>query len=174
MGVRGHYEKAFEAFLRSHRVPYLAIDDRVRPVVGDVNVKCFDFIVLPLSAGPLLCEIKGKKFPSRAGSSRRRYWESWVPMGDLKGLSFWSRLFGRRFEPFVVFVYWLQSGDDPNVDAPLLATRIVLQSRLYALVAVALADFIDHGKSRSARWDAVSMSTADLTRTAKPLGLLLK
>ena len=174
MAAQSHYETAFEFFLRSRKVPYLAVNDRRRPIVGGVNVKCFDFVVLPMKGRPLLCEVKGRKFPSRAGSDRRRYWEGWVPIEDLKCLSFWSQLFGERFQALVVLMYWLQSCDDPNVDNPLLRTRTSVQGRVYSPLAIRLADFVERGKPRSPRWDVVGMSAGELTRAAEPFDRFLE
>jgi len=174
MPRRSHYEKAFETFLRAQRIPYLVINDQVRPAVGRVNIKCFDFIVLPISGRPLLCEVKGKKFPARSGPGRTRYWENWVPMADLKGLSFWSRLFGVLFRPLVVLLYWTQSCDDPKAACSLLSTHVVFEGRVYALVGVPLAGYIEHGKCRSPRWDVVGMKPDDLKRAARPFDLFLK
>ena len=41
-----HYEAAFEAYLRSRRVPYVAVDEAKRSVLSDgASIKSLDFIV---------------------------------------------------------------------------------------------------------------------------------
>ena len=42
-----HYEAAFEAFLRSRRLPYIAVDEARRSLVADGSLKSLDFIVSP-------------------------------------------------------------------------------------------------------------------------------
>jgi len=42
-----HYEAAFEAYLRNRAVPYVAVDEAKRGVLGDGgSIKSIDFIVL--------------------------------------------------------------------------------------------------------------------------------
>ncbi len=85
---RHHYERAFEAFLRQRRIPYVAVDEakkallppeaslRVRtegasadPAEGRA-IKSFDFVVYGQS-GNFLLEIKGRKVARKAGGSER-------------------------------------------------------------------------------------------------------
>jgi hypothetical protein len=81
---RHHYERAFEAFLRQRRIPYVAVDEakkallppeaslRVRtegalsPTDEGRAIKSFDFVVYGQS-GNFLLEIKGRKVARKSG-----------------------------------------------------------------------------------------------------------
>ena len=80
-----HYEVAFEAFLREEKVPYIAVDERRRALLGSGSLKNLDFIVSP-SGGDMswLIDIKGRKFPS---GRRNRYWKNWTTTDDLQSPS---------------------------------------------------------------------------------------
>jgi hypothetical protein len=59
-----HYEAAFEAYLRSRGVPYVAVDEARRTLLGGTSIKSLDFIVSPVGAQSLLVDVKGRRFPS--------------------------------------------------------------------------------------------------------------
>lgn len=85
---RHHYERAFEAFLRQRRIPYVAVDEAKKALLppeaslrvrvegaeggggdGDEGraIKSFDFVVYGQS-GNFLLEIKGRKVARKVGS----------------------------------------------------------------------------------------------------------
>lgn len=85
---RHHYELAFEEYLRSRRVPYVAVDEArkallppgavlsARSGVTDAGaiaepsaLKCFDFVVYS-DRGNLLLDVKGRKVARRVRASR--------------------------------------------------------------------------------------------------------
>ena len=74
-----HYEAAFEEYLRSRGVPYVAVDEAKRSVLSDgASIKSLDFIVSSpgLASGcPIswLVDVKGRKFPS--GDIQKQYWK---------------------------------------------------------------------------------------------------
>lgn len=68
-----HYEAAFEAYLRAQRLPYVAVDETRRALLGDGSLKSLDFIVSPAGAGDgWLIDVKGRQFPS---GRRRQYFK---------------------------------------------------------------------------------------------------
>ncbi len=89
-----HYEAAFEEFLRSRGVPYVAVDEAKRSLLSDGgSIKSLDFIVsggVDLSecqaAGKDICtnhsarsvtwlvDVKGRRFPS--GDVQKQYWKN--------------------------------------------------------------------------------------------------
>src|SRR5271167_4540601 len=70
-----HYEAAFEAFIRSLRVPCVAVDEAKRASCGDDALKNPDFLLYPRFGSNLVVEVKGKRAKNARG---RRDWENWV------------------------------------------------------------------------------------------------
>lgn len=67
-----HYEAAFEEFLRSHGVPYVAVDEARRSLLSDGrSIKSLDFIVAAPGGATWLVDVKGRRFPS--GDSTCQY-----------------------------------------------------------------------------------------------------
>src|SRR5271157_4868305 len=67
-----HYEAAFEEFLRSRGVPYVAVDEARRSVLADGgSIKSLDFIVSTPSQVTWLVDVKGRRFPS--GEEQKQY-----------------------------------------------------------------------------------------------------
>ena len=88
MAIRSnHYEAAFEAYIRSLRVPCVAVDEAKRAIMGDDGVKNPDFLLYPRFASNLVVEVKGKRGKNARG---RRDWENWVTTDDLDGLVYWQ------------------------------------------------------------------------------------
>ena len=60
-----HYEAAFEAFLRTQQVPYVAVDEAKRCLVAEGSLKSLDFIVSP-HQGPAWLDrlLRGGKDPA--------------------------------------------------------------------------------------------------------------
>jgi len=110
---RHHYEQAFETFLRSRRIPYVAVDEAKRALLpedhnlrltitdqgGQKNValKSFDFVIYgqdgvrptdPNQPANLLVEIKGRKVarrPRKAGDSEEHPRSSIPTAGQNRG-----------------------------------------------------------------------------------------
>ena len=58
-----HYEAAFEAYLRWHRLCYVGVDESRRAMLGDERVKSLDFIVYGERQARLLIDVKGRRYP---------------------------------------------------------------------------------------------------------------
>src|SRR5689334_7388886 len=81
MAIRSnHYEAAFEAYVRSLKVPCVATDEARRAIFGDAGVKNPDFLLYPRFSDNLVVEVKGKRGKNARG---RRDWENWVTIDDL-------------------------------------------------------------------------------------------
>ena len=78
-----HYEAAFEARVRSLRLPCVAVDEAKRAISGDEGLKNPDFLLYPGKGPNLVVEVKGKRGKTNLG---RRAWENWVTTDDLDGL----------------------------------------------------------------------------------------
>src|SRR5262245_33635932 len=102
---RFHYEQAFEHYLRSNRVPYVAVDEAKKALApagrGPSSLKSFDFVVYAPQRN-LLIDVKGRMFgrgrakPQAGGEAERvirssssttsrgggGHYESWVTRDD--------------------------------------------------------------------------------------------
>jgi hypothetical protein len=162
-----HYEAAFEAFLRSRGVPYVAVDEAKRSLLSSgTSIKSLDFIV---SAGEIswLVDVKGRRFPS--GDQQRQYWKNWSTADDLRSLAEWERLFGENFRGLFVFAY-----DVLGQRAPLPAEQLFEHhKKLYGFVAIPLATYLNRAHQISPKWDTLAMPAADFRHLAQPLEELL-
>lgn len=180
-----HYERAFESYLRTQRLPYVAVNEAKRALLpkdaqltitqnnSTSSIKNFDFVVYaqdtdtttPIGTRPanLLVEIKGRRLPRlrlKDGSPAKARLESWVTLDDVNALSHWQELFGDAYIPVFVFVYWC---DDVPPDG-LFTEVFEYQSRWYTLRAVTLSDYKAHMTTRSPKWRTVNLPTADFER----------
>jgi hypothetical protein len=163
-----HYESAFEAYLRTARIPYVAVDEARRSLAGDGTLKSLDFIVSPPGAVSWLVDVKGRKFPS--GDEQKQYWKNWSPRDDLYSLTRWEQLFGEGFVGLLVFAYWLTADRSPLPADELFEHR----DRRYAFLGVRLDDYAEHAREISESWDTVAMPTARFREVATPLPRLLE
>ncbi len=163
-----HYEAAFEEYLRSRCVPYVAVDEARRSLLGNgSSIKSLDFIVSSSGEPTWLVDVKGRRFPS--GDQTAQYWKNWSPREDLDSLAQWEGLFGEGFCGLFVFAY-----DILGDRAPLPAEQLFeFRGRLYGFVAVTLSEYATYARRISPSWDTVAMPTADFRRLARPIDELL-
>ncbi len=164
-----HYEAAFEAYLRMHGIPYVAVDEARRSLMaGGASLKSLDFIVSGPDGTTWLVDVKGRRFPS--GEEQKHYWKNWSTRDDLESLAQWEGLFGESFRGLFVFAYEVL-----GTRAPLPAEQLFRhRSVLYGFVAVTLADYAAHAYRISPSWDTVAMPTATFRQLARPLDELLR
>ncbi len=161
-----HYEAAFEAFLRERQVPYVAVDETRRALMGGDSLKSLDFIVSASGGSRWLVDVKGRLFPS---GEQRQYWKNWSTRDDLQSLARWEELFGGGFRGLLVFAY-----DVLGSRAPLPAEELFeFRGSLYGFVAVVLSDYVSCARPISPRWDTWAMPAADFRRLARPMATLL-
>ena len=158
-----HYEAAFEGYIRSIRVPCVAIDEAKRALVGEDGVKSPDFLLYPRGAANLVVEVKGKKAKDGRG---RRPWENWVTTDDLDGLVRWQEMFGPGFRSVLAFAYAEQP---PQFALPPGDGSYAFRGRLYRFWAVALDDYLANLRSRGPAWKAVAMARKEFRRRVRPL-----
>src|SRR3954469_24399173 len=137
-----HYEAAFEAYIRSIRIPRVAVDEAKRAFFGDEGVKNPDFLLYPRYSSNLVVEVKGKRGKNAAG---RRPWENWVTTDDLDGLARWQEMFGPGFRAILAFAY---AEPPPPFGLPPGEGAFPFRSRHYRFWAVGLDDYIAHLRSR--------------------------
>ena len=56
-----HYESAFEAYLRSKGIPYVAVDEAKKALFANAKLKSFDFVVYSKNGPNLLIDVKGRQ-----------------------------------------------------------------------------------------------------------------
>ncbi len=194
MQRRHHYEQAFEEYLRTRRVPYVAVDEakkallpdgallRVRDEAADTDtssersLKSFDLVVY----GPrehLLVEVKGRRIaprtlrgarapnPERPRGRPRARLENWATEDDIWSLGVWETLFGDGFVATLVFIYWCEE----QPPAPLFEEIFEFRGRWYAVRAVRVRDYAQAMRPRSSRWRTVHLPQSEFDRISGPL-----
>lgn len=180
---RHHYEAAFEQYLRTTRVPYVAVDEAKKallPGAADFRVvesgdgesrplalKSFDFVIYGEGLN-LLCEVKGRRIalPKRGagnGASVGRL-ENWVTSDDAESLARWEQLFGPGFEAAFIFVYWCDAQPPDGLFQEIFTHR----ERWYAIRACRLRDYTAAMKVRSPKWRTLHVPTAVFERISHP------
>ena len=156
-----HYEAAFEEYLRSRHVPYVAVDESRRSLLPDSSLKSLDFIVSTTRGVSWLVDVKGRRFPS---GRQKQYWKNWSTRDDLTSLRQWERLFGEPFGALFVFAYNIV-GDR----APLPVDRLFeYGGGLYGFVAIRMTDYALHARPISPAWDTVAMPVLNFRELAAP------
>jgi hypothetical protein len=171
-GRKQHYEAAFEDYLRAKGWPFVVVDEAKKAVFAETRLKSFDFLVYSESGPNLLVDVKGRKFPDASPGRKRgatRAWENWITRDDVEGLSRWEEVFGSGFTAAFVFAYWLQG---PPQRSPFEDVH-VFRRNCYAFVAVSLAEYVTAARPRSARWQTLTVPSAEFARRARDLGSLL-
>lgn len=155
-----HYEAAFEALLREKRVPYVAVDEAKKALFANAKLKSFDFVVYPLNKTRLLVDVKGRSCRNR---NKRTGFETWATESDVSDLLQWEQVFGEGFEAILGFVYW--------IDPPLTPDRGMFEfrDRWYLMMGVNLAEYRDHMRRRSAKWETVCLPAEDFRSLARPI-----
>src|SRR5262249_50736315 len=152
MDRSNHYEAAFEAYLQWHRLCYVAVDETRRAMLGETPVKSLDFVVYGEGGSRLLVDVKGRRFPAGPSAKPRRVWECWSTREDIDGLQRWAERFGPDYEALLVFSYLLA----PEIALPEATEDLwTWRGQRYLLRAIAVADYQQHMRVRSAKWGTV-------------------
>ena len=143
------YEAAFEAYLRSRRIPYVAVDESKRSLDERQSLKSPDFIVSPVGQPrSWLVDVKGRKFPT---GRRKQYWKNWSTADELKSLASWENLFGPHFRGMLVFAYQVVGDRAPLPPDELFEFR----GGLFGFVAIRLDHYASWSRTLSPRWGTV-------------------
>lgn len=177
MAIRSnHYDAAFEEFLRSRCVPYVAVDERRRALLQESSIKSFDFIV-EADRENLLVDVKGRLWGgtpsggnnSADGSRHRRRWENWATEDDVASLLRWEQVFGSSFEAMFVFAYAIEPGvEQPPLDEREGASLFHYNGRHYFFTAFRVQEYASYMKPRSAGWGTVTVPAADYRSLRQP------
>ena len=156
-----HYEAAFEAFLRGRGIPYVPVDEAKKALFANAKLKSFDFVVYSQNGPNLLVDVKGRQM--RSGGSNNRRFESWTTERDVEDLMQWEQVFGDGFKAVFMFIYWIE---------PPLAPQDGMfehRDRWYWLMAIDLAEYRNHMRRRSSKWETVALSAEDFRQLARPI-----
>jgi len=159
-----HYELAFEAYLRDHRIAYVAVNEQRRSLVSHGSLKNLDFIVSPSDSVSLLIDVKGRRFPSGT-----QFWRNWSTWDDLQSMARWQDKLGVGSCALLVFAYELVGTRSPVDPAQLFEFR----DRWYAFLAVRIVDYIQSAHTISTRWQTVAMPTRLFRQAAFPFDEIL-
>lgn len=167
-----YYEVAFEAYLRSRRVGYVAIDESRRAQLGESGaVKSFDFIVVGgKGSARLAVDVKGRKFPGGTVERPVCSWQNWIAAADVRDLERWAEYLGDGFRGVLAFVYHIRRGVGLPPETPDL---FVHEGRLFLIRAVDVTEYRLRMRRRSRSWDTVHLSSAGFAQVVKPFGQLL-
>jgi len=158
-----HYEAAFEGYIRSIRVPCVAVDEAKRAFFGDGGLKNPDFLLYPRMGTNLVVEVKGKRGKDARG---RRPWENWVTTDDLDGLARWQEMFGPGFRSILAFAY---AEPLPAFALPPGDGAYEFRGLAYRFWAIGLDDYVANLRSRGPAWKAVAMARVAFRRRVRPL-----
>lgn len=162
-----HYEVAFEAYLQSRGLCYVAVDETRRALFEGEPLKSVDFLVFGPEGTRLIVDIKGRRFPCGPPQRPRRVWECWSFREDVAGLVRWAELAGDGYQGLLVFAYLL----GPEVElAPQTPDLFVWRNRRYLFRAVRAEDYRKQMKQRSPRWDTVCLPREAFRSLVRPLG----
>lgn len=164
-GSFSNYERMFEALLRNRKIPYVAVDEKHRPIIGGGTIKNFDFLVYSRK-GSYAIDIKGKNFPQSMGKGRAGLrWQNWVKGDDLQGLKQWHSLMGRFCSPVIIFAYRVLLIQDIFLFHDLFN----YEGDSYGLVGVKLENYTAGAQLRSSKWNAYSVKKELFLKIARPL-----
>jgi hypothetical protein len=158
-----HYEAAFEDFLQSNQIAYVAVDEAKRAAFRDAKLKSFDFIVYSASGCNWLVDIKGRRWGSRKRQARPT-WENWVTEDDVEGLLQWQEVFGVGFRALLVFAYRVETATEP----PREVTHRFREER-YVFAGIPLDEYRLHARVRSPKWGTVNMPRQAFAERVAPI-----
>jgi len=163
-GRTNHYESALEAYLRSHSIPFVNVEEVKKALFSGTRLKSFDYVVYSKKGSNLLVDVKGRAHkPKRVGAATR--FENWATERDLADLIEWEKVFGDGFKGLLTFVYWIHN---PEKSAPQPGT-FRHRDRWYLLMGVDAAAYRSRMRRRSAKWETVALASEDFRSLARPL-----
>lgn len=158
-----HYEVAFEAYLRSRQMPYVAVDEKQRALFGQASLKSMDFIVYSQNSDNLLIDVKGRQRTSLRETGCR---ENWATRDDIDCLKQWQSLFGDQFRSLFVFAY---CGNEEELETNISwGDSFEFKNRQYNFYGIWVDDFQEKMKVRSQSWDTVSLASDDYQKLRAP------
>jgi hypothetical protein len=163
-----HYERAFENWLIDNRIDYEQVDEHKRTAFGRSDVKSFDFLLYPPDQPTIIAEVKGRRYKGTS-LAKLAGLECWVTIEDIEGLTRWRRVFGEDHQAIFVFTYKIE-----NIDVDFNGRDYFdFDSNKYLFFCVELEDYRRHMKSRSPKWQTVTLPAEKFRQCAVQLGEFL-
>lgn len=192
---RHHYERAFEEYLRSRRIPYVSVDEAKKALLPDnasfriehpagpdgsaarpsTSLKSFDFVIYG-QGGNLLIDIKGRRVASRGRAGALHDVDNASRPAPRSRLESWVTLddieslrhWQTLFGPeFQPAFVFVYWCDQQPPDA-LFQEIFEYRGRWYALRAVTLEAYVRVMKPRSVRWRTVDVPAARFEEVSQP------
>ncbi len=193
---RHHYERAFEAYLRLQRIPYVAVDEARKALLPEgatfriegceieggpasAALKSFDFVLYGDGVNQLV-DVKGRKVSRRMGGSsavREAIGKAGPAKGEASGrLESWVtmddveslRAWRSLFgEGFDSAFVFVYWCDEQPPDG-LFQEVFDYQGKWYALRAITLDAYTGAMKTRSPRWRTVDLPRREFERLSQP------
>jgi len=165
-----HYEAAFEQYLRARRIPYVAVNESRRALMGERSLKSLDFIVSPSGGScSYLVDVKGRRFPS-GSDKQKQYWKNWSTCDDLRSMAHWAQIFGPHFNGLLVFAYNVVGDRAPLPPKRLFEHR----GHLYGFVAIRLDHYVCWARSVSSKWNTMAIPAGRFRDLAEPVEYLFE
>ncbi len=170
---RHHYERAFEAYLRGRRTPFVSVNEARKTLLPEGSdlppgLKSFDYVIYGQPPS-LLVEVKGRKLPEpRSGDplrpAPRSAMQSWVTEDDITSLRVWESLFGEGFCAAFVFMYECRSQPPDGLFQEICAA----EGRWYSLRSILLDDYVRAMRPRSRKWRTVDLPASSFESLSRP------
>jgi hypothetical protein len=168
MDRSNHYEAAFEGWLQSQRLCYVAVDEARRCVLDldEAPLKSLDFIIYGPRGARLVVDVKGRRFPSGKPGRERRVWKNWTMQEDAEALGRWAQRFGPDYRGVLVFTYHIL----PQVELPEDTEDLfVWRGRRYLLRAIDAREYHRHQRLLSPGWGTVFLPSAVFRELVRPV-----
>lgn len=160
-----HYEVAFEAFLRARSIPFIAVDEAKRTLLGDGDVKSLDFIIVGPNDAKLVVDVKGRKYPGGTVAKPSMTWQNWTSLDDVEGLERWATVLGPGYRGVLAFAYQIRP---PFVLPTDTKDLFSFREHAYLMRAVEVTAYRAAMRRRSPKWGTVSLPVAAFRRSVKP------
>jgi hypothetical protein len=165
-----HYEAAFEAYLRSRQVGFIAVDEARRTMLGEVDVKSLDFIIVGPHDAKLVVDVKGRKFPGGTLEKPNKTWQNWSTLEDVDGLQRWATVLGPGFRGVLAFAYEIQ----PPFQLPINTKDLyTFREQTYLMRAVEVGAYREHMRQRSPKWGTVGLPVEAFRKIVQPFSNFL-
>lgn len=168
MAGQNKYEQAVEAWLIDNQIKFVKVDQAKRSYFARSKVKSFDFMVYCDNGKLLLVEVKGRRFKGESLAGLGGL-QNWVTLEDVSGMLKWEEVMGECSRAVFVFAY-----EFDNVDVERDGIDVFsFDNREYVFFMAAVGDYCQHMRSRSIKWNTVSLSAKDFREILTPIGSLL-
>jgi len=163
MAEKNEYEQVFENWLIENNLQYAPVDQQKRKLFARNKIKSFDFILYPADSPPVMTEIKGREFKGKTLAGMTSL-QCWVTRDDVKSLMQWELILDGDMKMAFVFVYKIMNVDVETDGADIFE----FASNRYFFYAVELDSYREFMKTRSPKWNTVTLPADRFRQLAVP------